>query len=83
MVVRVEDLVRWSCAQSSGWSGDLKPTPCGTNGLHKPLQTSDENCGDADNKSGEPLNVKAESKTTFSDALASAAVHFRATESIR
>ncbi|KAM7374044.1 hypothetical protein PAMP_006721 [Pampus punctatissimus] len=41
MVVRVEDLVRWSCAEPTGWSSSLKLPPCGTNGLHKPPQNGD------------------------------------------
>ncbi|XP_059207312.1 uncharacterized protein zgc:77151 [Centropristis striata] len=43
MVVRVEDLVQWACAEPTSWSGSLKPLPCGINGLHKPLQISDDN----------------------------------------
>uniref|UniRef100_A0A8C2XHE8 AT-rich interactive domain-containing protein 5B n=1 Tax=Cyclopterus lumpus TaxID=8103 RepID=A0A8C2XHE8_CYCLU len=46
MVVRVEDLVEWACAESAGWSSSLKPPPCGTNGLHKPLQSSGGNGSD-------------------------------------
>lgn len=57
MVVRVEDLVRWSCVQPADWCSGQKGAPCGTNGLHRPLQSSEENC-----KSSEPLKVKIESK---------------------
>lgn len=57
MVVRVEDLVRWSCPQPADWSRGQKGALCGTNGLHRPLQSSEENC-----KSSEPLKVKIESK---------------------
>lgn len=57
MVVRVEDLVRWSCAQPADWCSGQKGAPCGMNGLHRPLQSSEENC-----KSSEPLKVKIESK---------------------
>ncbi|XP_041808544.1 AT-rich interactive domain-containing protein 5B [Chelmon rostratus] len=60
MVVRVEDLVQWSCAQPAGWSSSLKPSPCGTNGLHKPLQSSDSNSSNTANKSSEPLKDKPE-----------------------
>lgn len=61
MVVRVEDLVQWSCAQPAGWSS-LKPASCGTNGIHKPLQSSDSNSSNTANKSSEPLKDKTESK---------------------
>lgn len=57
MVVRVEDLVRWSCAQPGDWCSGQKGASCGTNGLHRPLQSSEENC-----KSSEPLKVKTEGK---------------------
>ncbi|KAF3841176.1 hypothetical protein F7725_007038 [Dissostichus mawsoni] len=59
MVVRVEDLVQWGCAERSGWSSYLKtPAACGINGLHKPPQSSDENvCEETTN---EPLEVKIE-----------------------
>ncbi|XP_044077114.1 AT-rich interactive domain-containing protein 5B [Siniperca chuatsi] len=60
MVVRVEDLVRWSCAEPAGWSSSLKPPPCGTNGLHRPLQSSDGNSSNTPNKSSEPLRDKTE-----------------------
>ena len=70
MVVRVEDLVRWWCPQPADWSSSVKAvvaavataTPCGTNGLHKPLQSSDANgsSNNAANKSSEPLNIKKE-----------------------
>ncbi|KAM9348561.1 AT-rich interactive domain-containing protein 5B, partial [Symphorus nematophorus] len=62
MVVRVEDLVRWSCAQPTDWSSSVKAVaPCGTNGLHKPLQSSDGNgINTTANKSSEPLNIKTE-----------------------
>lgn len=61
MVVRVEDLVRWSCAQPTGWSSSLKALVCGTNGLHKPPQSGDGSNGTTD-KSSEPLKDKTESK---------------------
>ncbi|XP_023263426.1 AT-rich interactive domain-containing protein 5B-like [Seriola lalandi dorsalis] len=70
MVVRVEDLVRWSCARPAGWSSCSKlppaPPPCGTNGLHKPPQSSDGNDNNNNNnnntadKSSEPLRDKTE-----------------------
>ncbi|XP_031606149.2 AT-rich interactive domain-containing protein 5B [Oreochromis aureus] len=59
MVVRVEDLVRWSCAQPAGWSSSLKAVACGTNGLHKPPQIGDCSNGTTD-KSSEPLKDKTE-----------------------
>uniref|UniRef100_A0A3Q4HA66 BAH domain-containing protein n=1 Tax=Neolamprologus brichardi TaxID=32507 RepID=A0A3Q4HA66_NEOBR len=59
MVVRVEDLVQWSCAQPAGWSSSLKALVCGTNGLHKPPQSGDGSNGTTD-KSSEPLKDKTE-----------------------
>lgn len=58
MVVRVEDLVQWSCGQPAGWSSCLKVAPCGTNGLIKPPQISDG----IGIKSSEPLKDKPDSK---------------------
>ncbi|KAJ4929594.1 hypothetical protein JOQ06_018617 [Pogonophryne albipinna] len=59
MVVRVEDLVQWGCAEPSGWSSYLKtPAACGINGLHKPPQSSDENV--CEETTSEPLVVKIE-----------------------
>ncbi|XP_030010535.1 AT-rich interactive domain-containing protein 5B [Sphaeramia orbicularis] len=59
MVLRVEDLVRWSCSGPSCWSLSLKPslpTNSGTNGLHKPVL----NDGDANDRNSEPLKDKIE-----------------------
>lgn len=66
MVVRVEDLVQWSCAQPAGWSSSLKALVCGTNGLHKPPQSGDSSNGTTD-KSSEPLKDKTESKKLSAD----------------
>lgn len=55
MVVRVEDLVRWACAEPADWSSTKLP-PSGINGLHKPLQSSDGNSGN--DKSSEPVKDK-------------------------
>uniref|UniRef100_A0A8C7WYB3 Uncharacterized protein n=1 Tax=Oryzias sinensis TaxID=183150 RepID=A0A8C7WYB3_9TELE len=41
MVVRVEDLVRWSCATPASWSCSQKLQAGGPNGLHRPLQMAD------------------------------------------
>ncbi|XP_077403310.1 uncharacterized protein LOC144036491 [Vanacampus margaritifer] len=42
MVLRVEDLVRWSCDEPPVWSGGPKATPCVTpNGLHKAPPSSE------------------------------------------
>ncbi|KAM6984042.1 uncharacterized protein LKV04_011874 [Tautogolabrus adspersus] len=56
MVLRVEDLVRWSCVKPTGWSGNMKlqMPPCGTNGLHKSLQSNNN----ITNKISEPLRDK-------------------------
>jgi len=62
MVVRVEDLVRWSCAEPTGWSSSPKPPPGGTNGLLKPLQISDGGGGKTSDESGELLKDKTEGK---------------------
>lgn len=43
MVVRVEDLMRWSCVQPSCWSSCTKAASCGTNGVHRPQQQEEEN----------------------------------------
>ncbi|XP_040908438.1 AT-rich interactive domain-containing protein 5B [Toxotes jaculatrix] len=60
MVVRVEDLVRWSCVQPSGWSSS-KLQPCGANGLHKPpLGNDGNNSNNTPDKSSEPLRDKSE-----------------------
>ncbi|CAK6975422.1 AT-rich interactive domain-containing protein 5B, partial [Scomber scombrus] len=58
MVLRVEDLVRWSCLEPIGWSSEpteLKELtePCETNGLHKSFESSDSN-------EDEPLKDKTE-----------------------
>ncbi|XP_077361640.1 uncharacterized protein LOC144006591 isoform X2 [Festucalex cinctus] len=54
MVLRVEDLVRWSCDQPPAWSGRQKATP---NGLHKPPRSSETDDGDAtDYKPPQDLN---------------------------
>ncbi|XP_035034280.1 uncharacterized protein zgc:77151 [Hippoglossus stenolepis] len=61
MVLRVEDLVKWSCAEPAGWISSSKPPPpCGTNGLHKPPQSSDGNGNTLLVKSIEPLKGKPE-----------------------
>uniref|UniRef100_A0A8D3ALB9 Zgc:77151 n=1 Tax=Scophthalmus maximus TaxID=52904 RepID=A0A8D3ALB9_SCOMX len=41
MVLRVEDLVRWSCVEPAGWSHSPKLPTVPTNGLHKLPQTVD------------------------------------------
>lgn len=56
MVVRVEDLMRWSCVQPSCWSSRAKAAAtCGTNGVHRPLQAEA-------NGGGGTLEDKTESK---------------------
>ncbi|XP_060912112.1 AT-rich interactive domain-containing protein 5B isoform X2 [Labrus mixtus] len=54
IVLRVEDLVRWSCVEPTGWSVEMNlETPaCGTNGLLKSLQS---NNNITNNKMSEPL----------------------------
>ncbi|XP_029029537.1 AT-rich interactive domain-containing protein 5B isoform X2 [Betta splendens] len=49
MVLRVEDLVRWSCARPAGWSS--------SNGLHRPPQSGGGSTGA---KSSEPLKDKSQ-----------------------
>ncbi|TNM84406.1 hypothetical protein fugu_008584 [Takifugu bimaculatus] len=46
MVVRVEDLVRWSCVQPSCWSRRVKAASCGTNGIRRSLQAEDSGGGE-------------------------------------
>ncbi|XP_067347866.1 AT-rich interactive domain-containing protein 5B isoform X1 [Channa argus] len=61
MVVRVDDLVKWSCAGPAGWRSSQKPPPCGTNGLHKPPQGADVNSSSNTlDKSSEPTRHKTE-----------------------
>uniref|UniRef100_A0A1A8JXL1 Zgc:77151 n=1 Tax=Nothobranchius kuhntae TaxID=321403 RepID=A0A1A8JXL1_NOTKU len=59
MVVRVEDLVRWSCSEPVGWSSSPKPPLSDTNGLHKSPEIRDctENSTDT---SSQLLTVKTE-----------------------
>ncbi|KAM4726907.1 AT-rich interactive domain-containing protein 5B [Anableps anableps] len=59
MVVRVEDLVKWSRADPAGWSFSPVPPAVGTNGVHKPPQSSDGS-SDTPSDSNELLEVKAE-----------------------
>lgn len=54
-MVRVEDLMRWSCAQPSCWSSRAKAATCGTNGIRRPLRAEA-------NGGGEPLKDDTESK---------------------
>ncbi|XP_061558711.1 AT-rich interactive domain-containing protein 5B [Phycodurus eques] len=57
MVLRVEDLVRWSCAEPAEWSSKPKAAPCIANGLHKPAQSGDTDGNTTDYK---PLKDKSE-----------------------
>lgn len=57
MVVRVEDLVRWTCVQPSCWSRRVKAAACGTNGVRRPPRAEDGGGG-----GGELLKDKTESK---------------------
>lgn len=43
-MVRVEDLMRWSCLQPTCWS---KAASCGTNGVHRPPQNEEPPRGSA------------------------------------
>ncbi|KAM9333300.1 uncharacterized protein KZ484_018323 isoform 2-T2 [Pholidichthys leucotaenia] len=58
MVVRVEDLMRWVCAEPTGWSKSPK-LPCGTNGLHRPPHIGDVPVSTLE-KSSELLKDKTE-----------------------
>ncbi|XP_060942108.1 uncharacterized protein zgc:77151 [Limanda limanda] len=61
MVLRVEDLVKWACAEPPGPSSSSKPTPpCGTNGLHKPPPSSEGHVDTSPDESIEPLRAKPE-----------------------
>ncbi len=62
MVVRVEDLVRWSCRQPAGWS--LMSMHCGTNGLHKPAQSGNGSGSTTVNRKRELLEDEPKSKTS-------------------
>ncbi|XP_015239097.1 PREDICTED: AT-rich interactive domain-containing protein 5B-like [Cyprinodon variegatus] len=59
MVVRVEDLVKWSRLEPAGWSSSPTPLPVGTNGVHIPPQSSEER-SDTPNAAVELLIVKTE-----------------------
>ncbi|XP_036379791.1 AT-rich interactive domain-containing protein 5B [Megalops cyprinoides] len=41
IVIRVEDLVKWTCLEPSGWKGSSQKAK-GTNGLHRPLPAPSE-----------------------------------------
>ncbi|KAF1378180.1 hypothetical protein PFLUV_G00187790 [Perca fluviatilis] len=58
MVLRVEDLVRWACAEPAAWNSSLKPLPGNTNGLHKPLQSSEPLKDKTDNDLAERQGIK-------------------------
>ncbi|XP_031163917.1 AT-rich interactive domain-containing protein 5B [Sander lucioperca] len=58
MVLRVEDLVRWACAEPAAWNSSLKPLPSNTNGLHKPLQSSEPLKDKTDNDLAERQGIK-------------------------
>ncbi|XP_068600298.1 AT-rich interactive domain-containing protein 5B [Brachionichthys hirsutus] len=58
MVVRVEDLVQWLCAEPAGCS--VKSPPCSTNGLHTPVQGNEGNTSSVFSKSSEPPREKSE-----------------------
>ncbi|KAK2828042.1 hypothetical protein Q5P01_019076 [Channa striata] len=61
MVVRVEDLVKWSCVEPAGWRSSMKLLPCGINGVHRPPQGADVNSSiNTPDKSSEPLRPKTE-----------------------
>ncbi|XP_074528107.1 uncharacterized protein LOC141791487 [Halichoeres trimaculatus] len=66
MVLRVEDLVRWLCTEPTGWRSNMKTQmlSCGTNGLHKPLQSNDglNNSSNTSNKISEPLKDKTDNE---------------------
>nr|XP_057943857.1 uncharacterized protein zgc:77151 isoform X2 [Doryrhamphus excisus] len=68
VVVRVEDLVQWSCAEPAGWSSRSKMSPCVLNGLHKPPQSSDDGGG---NKTSDckPLKDKTENGVADSQCV--------------
>lgn len=77
MVLRVEDLVRWSCSEPTGWidaSNTKSTVSCGNNGVHK-LEQND--CGNnntnvnnsinnnnTEERSGEPLKDKSQNLLT-------------------
>ncbi|PWA14587.1 hypothetical protein CCH79_00017603 [Gambusia affinis] len=61
MVVRVEDLVKWSRAHLVGWSGGSMPPVVKTNGVHEPPQNSGDGGGSVmPSNNNELLEVKAE-----------------------
>uniref|UniRef100_A0A8D3DV11 Zgc:77151 n=1 Tax=Scophthalmus maximus TaxID=52904 RepID=A0A8D3DV11_SCOMX len=64
MVLRVEDLVRWSCVEPAGWSHSPKLPTVPTNGLHKLPQTVDviSDVVGLSDSNVEPFKNKTESK---------------------
>uniref|UniRef100_A0A3P9PAR8 Zgc:77151 n=1 Tax=Poecilia reticulata TaxID=8081 RepID=A0A3P9PAR8_POERE len=60
MVVRVEDLVKWSRADLAGWSGGPMPPVVKTNGVHEPPQSGGDNNGGVPSDNNELLEVKTE-----------------------
>uniref|UniRef100_A0A087XW59 Zgc:77151 n=1 Tax=Poecilia formosa TaxID=48698 RepID=A0A087XW59_POEFO len=55
MVVRVEDLVKWSRADLPGWSGGPVPPVVKTNGVHEPPQSGADNDGSVPSDNNELL----------------------------
>ncbi|XP_054611804.1 uncharacterized protein zgc:77151 isoform X2 [Dunckerocampus dactyliophorus] len=68
MVVRVEDLVQWSCAEPAGWSSRSKMSPCILNGLHKTPQSSDDGGGN-NTLDCKPLKDKTENGVADSECV--------------
>ncbi|XP_041657034.1 AT-rich interactive domain-containing protein 5B [Cheilinus undulatus] len=71
MVLRVEDLVRWTCMEPAGWSKNVKPQMalCGMNGVHKPLQSNDGLNNNTSNTINEPLRDKTDNEQSDCHAV--------------
>lgn len=68
MVVRVEDLVQWSCSEPAGWSRNPKPPPNGTNGVYTPPPSSNSS-EDPQEEKKQLQEVKTEGKKAWFKAL--------------
>ncbi|XP_051903138.1 AT-rich interactive domain-containing protein 5B [Hippocampus zosterae] len=70
MVMRVEDLVRWSCAEPPAWIVKPKAAPCVTpNRIHKPPQGGDAADSAGNTTDYKPLKDKSENGVAESKSV--------------
>ncbi|XP_054902706.1 AT-rich interactive domain-containing protein 5B [Poeciliopsis prolifica] len=65
MVVRVEDLVKWSRANLAMWSGGPMPPVVKTNGVHELPQSGGDNVDGMQSDNSELLDVKTEDEPSL------------------